>query len=56
MKLVRVFFSPKSGHFSLDFEKGQGRPPPPPPSSYAPVIVIIRELPTHGKETEDPSL
>ena len=29
MNLVRAFF-PKSGHFSLNFEKGQGVPPPPP--------------------------
>ena len=56
MNIVRAFFPPKSGHFSLDFEKGQGRPPPPPPSSYASVKVIVRELPTHWKETEDPSL
>ena len=37
MNLVRAFF-PKSGHCSLNFEKGQGKPPPPPvpSSSYAP--------------------
>ena len=31
-----IFF-PKSGHFSLNFEKGQGDLPPPAPASYAPV-------------------
>ena len=30
MNLVRAFF-PKIRHFSLNFEKGHGRPPPPPP-------------------------
>ena len=29
-------FPPKSGHFSLNFEKGHGRPPSPSPSGYAP--------------------
>ena len=31
MNLVRAFFSQKSGDFSLNFEKGQGRHPPFPP-------------------------
>ena len=31
MNLVRAFFSQKSGDFSLNFEKGQGRHPPSPP-------------------------
>ena len=35
MNLVRAFF-PKSGHFSLNFKKGQGKIPPLPTSSYAP--------------------
>ena len=42
MNLVRAFF-PKSGHFSLNFEKGQGVPPPPPPfptSGYAPAKAL----------------
>ena len=40
MNLVRAFF-PKIGHFSLNFEKGQGRPRPLPPSGYAPDMKSI---------------
>ena len=32
-------FFPKSGHFSLNFEKGQGRPPPPTP--YPPLVTCL---------------
>ena len=40
MNLVRAFF-PKSGHFSLNFEKGQGRPPLLPP--------LVTRLPSYLK-------
>ena len=60
MNLVRAFF-PNLGHFSLNFEKGQGRPLLPSPSSYAPGVklqifeknpqvhlIIIREWPKNS--------
>ena len=43
MNPVRAFF-PISGHLSLNFKKGQGRPSPLPPSSYAPESSIIKTL------------
>ena len=42
MNLVRTFF-PKSAHFPLNFEKGQGRPPPLLPSNYAPELCYTKQ-------------
>ena len=44
MNLVRAFF-PKSGHFSLNFEKGQGRPLPP-------LVAHLDHRPTDHRPTE----